>query len=120
MASRNRRYQLDMSTCTERFLECSPKMNQQGEQAVTSKGVPLWNVHTLEDVRYSTYDTTDDKQQFVVAAPRPFTFPKYTPVMVVNPMLSTYSFRNNRGETVSGVNVYVDDVVPVESGDADE
>lgn len=115
MAARNRRYQLDMGNSRERFLECSPRMNQQGEQVATSKGVPVWNVHTLEDVDYADYSTTDDKQTFIVASPRPISFPKYTPVKLVNPTLSAYSFHNDRGEVISGVNIYVDDVVVADS-----
>lgn len=115
MAARNRRYRLDMSNATERFLDCSPRMNRNGEQALTPNGLPTWTVYTLEDVQYSDYSTTDDKQQFVVATPRPVSFPKYTPVKLVNPMLSTYSFRNERGETISGITIYVDDVVAVDS-----
>ena len=118
MAARNRRYQLDMSNATERFLDCSPRMNRNGEQALTPNGLPTWTVHTLEDVQYSDYSTTDDKQQFVVASPRPVSFPKYAVVKLVNPTLSIYSFRNDRGEVISGVNIYVDDVVAVE-GDAE-
>lgn len=117
MAARNRRYQLDMGNSRERFLECSPRMNQQGEQVATSKGVPMWNVHTLEDVDYADYSTTDDKQTFIVASLRPISFPKYTPVKVVNPMLSAFNFRNSRGEVISGVNIYVDDVI-AEAGEA--
>lgn len=118
MAARNRRYPIDMSNSTERFLDCSPRMNRDGEQALTPNGLPTWTVHTLEDVQYADYATTDDKQQVVLAASRPLSLTKYTPVRFVNPVISYFSFLSNRGERVSGLTIYVDDVVAV-GGDAE-
>lgn len=114
MAARNRRYPIDNSSATERFLDCSPRM-RDGHQMTTRGGLFQWTISLLEDVDYGDYQTTDDKQQVVLAAPRPVSFPKYAAVKIVNPMLSTYSFRNERGETISGITIYVDDVVAADS-----
>lgn len=117
MPSRNRRYPADFSNARERFLSCSPKMHD-GQQSLTREGVPQWVVQTLEDVDMGGYQTTDDKQQVILASARPVSFPKYTPVEFVNPVVSHFSFKSNRGEMVSGITIYVDDVVAVEAGDA--
>ena len=120
MVSRNRRYALDFSNCVERFLDCSPKM-RNGQQMTTRDGTPVSEVTTLEDVDMGGYQTTDDKQKVLLASAKPVRFPKYAPVCFVNPTLSAYSFRNARGEVISGVTIYVDDVVAAdESGDVDE
>lgn len=117
MAARNRRYLIDNSSATERFLDCSPRMHD-GQQMTTRDGLLQWVISLLEDVDYGDYQTSDDKQQVILTALRPVAFPKYTLVKLVNPTLSTYSFHNDRGEVISGVNIYVDNVVAVESGDA--
>lgn len=120
MASRNRRYQLDMSSATERFLGCSPHVNRRGEQMTTRDGLPISEVTTLEDVEWGEYATTDDKQQVLLVG-SPVNFPKYTPVRFVNPVLKQFNFKNERGEAISGVTIYVDAVVAAdESGDVDE
>ena len=120
MASRNRRYKLDMSACTERFLGCSPHVSRSGEQMTTRDGLPISEVTTLEDVDWGEYATTDDKQQVLLVG-QPVSFPKYARVRFVNPVLRQFSFRNERGETISGITIYVDDVVAAdESGDVDE
>lgn len=110
MASRSRRYLIDNGNATERFLNCSPKM-RDGQQMVTRDGVPMWTVQTLEDVQRGDYSTTDDKQEVVLIAPRPVDFPKYSEVKWVNPELSEYGFRTERGEVVHGVTVFVTDIV---------
>lgn len=117
MAARNRRYTIDNTSAIERFLDCSPRM-RDGRQMTTRDGVPLWIVSLLEDVDYGEYKTTDDKQQAVLSAPRPVTFPKYTEVKLVNPTLSYYGFRSNRGEAISGLTIYVDGLEAV-GGDAE-
>lgn len=110
MASRNRRYQLDMRACTERFLGCSPHVSRSGEQMTTRDGLPISEVTTLEDVDWGDYQTTDDKQQVLLIG-QPVSFPKYALVRFVNPVLKQFSFKSDRGETISGVTIYVDDVV---------